>query len=89
MHQVNVMLCLVVSDTKIMKNWPASLTGDRLLGVRCLTLSAPEKPSYNANYKSSTREAAMAVQQCAGLLAFYADHHVVPLPPDHRFPMIK
>ncbi|CAI5953727.1 unnamed protein product [Closterium sp. NIES-65] len=37
----------------------------------------------------STREAAVAAGRGKGLLAFYADHHVVPLPAGHRFPMDK
>ncbi|CAI7780791.1 unnamed protein product, partial [Closterium sp. NIES-54] len=37
----------------------------------------------------STREAAEAAGCGKGLLAFYADHHVVPLPDGHRFPMDK
>ncbi|CAI5473026.1 unnamed protein product [Closterium sp. Yama58-4] len=37
----------------------------------------------------STREAAEAAGRGKGLLAFYADHHVVPLPDGHRFPMDK
>ncbi|CAM6117926.1 unnamed protein product [Calypogeia fissa] len=62
---------------------------DQVLRVRCLCLNGSGESSYNVNHKSSTREAALAVKHCAGLLAFYADHHVVPLPPDHRFPMTK
>ncbi|CAI5478409.1 unnamed protein product [Closterium sp. Yama58-4] len=37
----------------------------------------------------STREAAVAAGRGKGLVAFYADHHVVPLPAGHRFPMDK
>ncbi|KAL2633513.1 hypothetical protein R1flu_004992 [Riccia fluitans] len=37
----------------------------------------------------TSREAAVAVKQNAGLVGFYSDHHVVPLPDGHRFPMDK
>ena len=37
----------------------------------------------------TTLDAANAAGNGGGFPAFYADHHVVPLPPGHRFPMDK
>lgn len=39
--------------------------------------------------ESRTEAAALDKSPRDGLLAFYADHYVVPLPEGHRFPMTK
>lgn len=44
--------------------------------------------NVNAN-RISTLEAARTATRGTELLTFYADHHVVPLPEGHRFPMDK
>lgn len=38
---------------------------------------------------TATKEGALAAGSGSTLLAFYCDHHVVPLPEGHRFPMDK
>ncbi|KAL3694222.1 hypothetical protein R1sor_007873 [Riccia sorocarpa] len=67
--------------------------GDGFIGnnrhlMRCFSVASTK--SVEPGTSLTTREAALAVKhQNAGLVGFYSDHHVVPLPEGHRFPMDK
>ncbi|KAG6553089.1 hypothetical protein Mapa_005426 [Marchantia paleacea] len=58
--------------------------------IRCLSVGSLEPTkSPESGTSITTKGAALVAKQSVGLVGFYSDHYVVPLPEGHRFPMDK